>query len=60
MSKVKVFLVDDSSLIRRILTEAINSDPGLEVVGTAPHGGIALKRIPEVNPDVLVLDVEMP
>jgi len=60
MRKVRVLIVDDSTVIRRLLTNALTSDPALEVVGTAPNGNIALQKIPQVNPDLITLDIEMP
>lgn len=58
--KLRVMVVDDSALIRKILSDIINAAPGLEVVGTAPNGQLALARIPELNPDIVTLDVDMP
>jgi two-component system chemotaxis response regulator CheB len=60
MKNIKVVIVDDSALIRSILTEIINSQPGLEVVGAAPNPLVARELIKQTNPDVLTLDVEMP
>lgn len=60
MRKTRVMVVDDSVVIRRLLTDIINSDPKLEVAATAPNGRIALAKLPQVNPDVVTLDVEMP
>ncbi|MCB1754030.1 MAG: chemotaxis response regulator protein-glutamate methylesterase [Gammaproteobacteria bacterium] len=57
---IKVLIVDDSALVRRLLTEIINSDPGMEVVGVAPDPYIAREKIKLLSPDVLTLDVEMP
>lgn len=60
MSKVRVLIVDDSALIRRMMTEILSSDPSIEVVGTAIDPYDARKKIKRFNPDVLTLDVEMP
>lgn len=60
MRRVRVLIVDDSTIIRRLLTEALAADPAIEVVGTAANGKIALAKIPQLNPDVVTLDVEMP
>lgn len=60
MKKIKVLIVDDSALIRSLLTEIINSQPGLEVVGAAANPLVARELIKQLNPDVLTLDVEMP
>lgn len=59
-SKIRVLVVDDSVVIRRLVTQALGEDPGIEVVGAAANGAIALQRIPQTNPDVITLDVEMP
>ena len=58
--RIRVLVVDDSVVIRRLVTHALEHDPALEVVGAAANGAIALRRIPQVNPDVLTLDIEMP
>jgi len=60
MNKYKVLIVDDSALVRQVLTEILSSDKQLEVVGTAQDPFIAREKIKELNPDVLTLDVEMP
>lgn len=57
---IRVLVVDDSALIRRLLTEMLNNADGIEVVGTAADPFIAREKIKELNPDVLTLDVEMP
>jgi len=57
---IKVLIVDDSALIRSLLTELVNSQPDMTVVGVAPDPYIARERIKALNPDVLTLDVEMP
>jgi two-component system chemotaxis response regulator CheB len=53
-------VVDDSVVIRRLVTQALEQDPVLQVVGTASNGTIGLQRIPLLNPDVITLDIEMP
>ncbi|PWC14296.1 chemotaxis response regulator protein-glutamate methylesterase [Brenneria roseae subsp. americana] len=60
MSKIKVLCVDDSALMRQIMTEIINSHPDMEVVATAPDPLVARDLIKKFNPQVLTLDVEMP
>ncbi len=58
--RIRVLVVDDSVVIRRLITHALEQDPELEVVGVAANGSIALQRITQFNPDVLTLDIEMP
>ncbi len=58
--KIKVLVVDDSVVIRRIITESLSSDPEFEVVGYAPNGTIALQKAAELKPDAITLDIEMP
>src|SRR4051812_12313546 len=60
MPKIRVLIVDDAVVMRRLITEALARDPAIEVVGVAAHGRIALAKITQVNPDVVTLDVEMP
>jgi len=57
---IKVLIVDDSALVRQLMTELLGSDPTLEVVGTAPDPYVAREKIKSLNPDVLTLDIEMP
>ena len=57
---IKVLIVDDSALVRQLLTEILNQAPGIEVVGTASDPYVAREKIKKLNPDVLTLDVEMP
>jgi two-component system, chemotaxis family, protein-glutamate methylesterase/glutaminase len=58
--KIKVLVIDDSALIRSLLTEMINEQTDMEVVGAAPDPIVAREMIKQLNPDVLTLDVEMP
>jgi two-component system chemotaxis response regulator CheB len=58
--RIRVLIVDDSALVRRILSEVLSADPALEVVGTASDAYVARDKIKQLNPDVLTLDVEMP
>ncbi|HAT32991.1 MAG TPA: chemotaxis response regulator protein-glutamate methylesterase [Janthinobacterium sp.] len=58
--KIKVLIVDDSALIRSVMSEIVNSQPDMEVVGVAPDPLVARELIKQTNPDVLTLDVEMP
>lgn len=60
MSKIKVLIIDDSALIRQMLTKILNSVDDIEVVGTAADPYIAREKIKRFNPDVLTLDIEMP
>src|SRR6056297_910152 len=59
-NKLKVLVVDDSAVVRQNLAEIIDSDPLLEVLGTAADPYIAAKKISKEKPDVITLDVEMP
>jgi two-component system chemotaxis response regulator CheB len=58
--RIRVLIVDDSALVRSILSEFLAHDPAIEVVGTAGDAHIAREKIKKLNPDVLTLDVEMP
>jgi len=60
MNKIRVLIIDDSLLIRKVLTEILNSSPDIEVVGAAEDPLIAREMIKALNPDVLTLDIEMP
>ena len=60
MPKARVLVVDDAVVVRRIVTDLLEQEPELEVVGTAPNGRIALQKITQLNPDLVTLDVEMP
>jgi two-component system, chemotaxis family, protein-glutamate methylesterase/glutaminase len=60
MQKIKVLVVDDAVVVRRMVTDILNGDPQLEVVSTAPNGRIALAKLTQVNPDIVTMDIEMP
>lgn len=59
-SRIRVLVVDDSVVIRRLVTHALEKDSVLEVVGAAANGALALDRIPQLTPDLITLDIEMP
>jgi len=59
-SKIRVLVVDDSAIVRKILTESLSAEPDLEVVGTAPDPYVARDKILSLKPDVVTLDIEMP
>jgi two-component system, chemotaxis family, protein-glutamate methylesterase/glutaminase len=58
--KTRILIVDDSVVIRRVLTEELSAEAQFEVAGTAPNGKIALAKLTQINPDIVILDVEMP
>lgn len=58
--QTRVLVVDDSVVMRRVLSEVVKSDPSLEVAGYAANGQIALNLLEQVAPDVITLDIEMP
>jgi two-component system chemotaxis response regulator CheB len=60
LKKIRVLVVDDSALVREILSQGLSLDPALEVVGTAADPYAARDKIVQLKPDVLTLDVEMP
>jgi two-component system chemotaxis response regulator CheB len=60
MSRIRVLVVDDAVVVRKLLTTVIDEDPELEVVGIAANGAIALGKIEQLKPDIVTLDVEMP
>jgi two-component system chemotaxis response regulator CheB len=60
VSKIRVLVVDDAVVIRRVVADELAADPALEVVGTAANGRIALSKLPQVSPDLVILDIEMP
>jgi len=60
MVKTRVLIIDDSALVRSLLTEIVNRQPDLEAIGAAPDPLVAREMIRALNPDVLTLDIEMP
>jgi two-component system, chemotaxis family, protein-glutamate methylesterase/glutaminase len=58
--RIRVLVVDDSALMRKLIPSILSRDPNIEVVGTAMDGSFALKKIEELRPDVVTLDLEMP
>ena len=59
-SKIKVLIVDDAAMVRKIFSRELLKDPSIEVVGTAADAFIAREMITELKPDVMLLDIEMP
>jgi two-component system chemotaxis response regulator CheB len=59
-SKIRVLVVDDSALMRKLIPQILEADPSIEVVGTAMDGNFCLKKIEELRPNVVTLDLEMP
>ncbi len=60
MEKIRVLIVDDSAVVRRVLSDLLQADPHIEVVGMAGNGESGLLKIQQLNPDVVTLDMEMP
>jgi len=60
MAPIRVLVVDDSAVARRLVCDALATDPSIAVAGTASNGRLALAKLPQLNPDVVTLDVEMP
>lgn len=58
--KIKVLIVDDSAIVRKIFNEELSKEPDIEVIGTAPDPFIARDKIVQLKPDVITLDIEMP
>ncbi len=59
-NKVRVLVVDDSALMRKLIPQMLEADPSIEVVGTAMDGNFCLKKIEELQPNVVTLDLQMP
>ena len=60
VKKIRVLVVDDSALMRKLIPQMLEGDPAIEVVGTAIDGSFCLKKIEELHPDVVTLDLQMP
>src|SRR5574337_740782 len=60
MANIRVMVVDDSALMRKLISEILMKDPEIEVVSTAMDGMFALQKIPKTRPDVITLDLDMP
>ncbi len=60
MDKIRVLVVDDSGVIRRLVTGVLSADPAIEVVGSAVNGRLALEKVATLRPDLVTLDLEMP
>ncbi|MFN3865837.1 MAG: chemotaxis-specific protein-glutamate methyltransferase CheB [Demequina sp.] len=60
MTPIKVLVVDDSVVVRRLVSEALSADAAIEVVGVAQNGSIALAKVASLAPDLITMDIEMP
>ncbi len=60
MDPIRVLVVDDSVVVRKIVTDVLSSDPSIEVVGTAVNGRLALGKVDALRPDLVTMDIEMP
>ena len=60
MDKIRVLIVDDSAVIRRLLSDLLKEDPQIEVVGMAGNGELAISKVQQLHPDIITLDMEMP
>src|SRR5574338_1111924 len=60
MPKIRVLVVDDAVVVRKIVTDVLAADPEIEVVGTAANGRLALGKLALLTPDLVTLDIEMP
>lgn len=60
MDPIRVMIVDDSIVVRRIVRDALSADPGIEVVGTAVNGRVALAKLDQLKPDLVTMDMQMP
>ena len=60
MDRIKVMVVDDSVVVRKIVTDVLSEDPAIEVVGTAVNGKVAVGKLEQLKPDLVTMDIEMP
>src|SRR6187200_2861116 len=60
MEKIRVLVVDDSIVVRRVVTEVLDAQQDMEVIGSASNGRAALDKMVQLKPDLVVLDIEMP
>lgn len=60
MNPIRVMVVDDSVVVRKIVTDVLSADPDIEVVGTAVNGKIAVGKLEQLKPDLVTMDIEMP
>lgn len=60
MSRIRVLVVDDSVVVRRLVTDVLSADPAIEVVGIAANGQIAVNKVEQLRPDLVTMDIEMP
>ncbi len=60
MDPIRVMVVDDSVVVRKIVTDVLSADPAIEVVGTAVNGRIAVAKLDQLKPDLVTMDIEMP
>ncbi|CAM3030472.1 protein-glutamate methylesterase/protein-glutamine glutaminase [Legionella worsleiensis] len=60
MKNIRVLLVDDSALMRRVISDVLSQDPEIEILATAANGALALAKLEQVVPDIIILDIEMP
>src|SRR5580692_2177167 len=60
MPPIRIMIVDDAIVVRKVLTDALSHDSDLEVAGTASNGKLALAKLQSLHPDVILLDIEMP
>lgn len=60
MERIRILVVDDSVVIRKLLCDTLGEDPEIEIVGTASNGRLGLAKIAQLHPDLVTLDIEMP